>query len=223
MKQINSLKNIKGAIFDLDGTILDSMHIWSEIGLLFLKNKGVTPPPGVEDEFVKMSMVQAAEYYIKNIDQTATVMDIVNEVNSLVQDFYFNEVVKKDGIKEFLDFLKSHNVKMCIATATDKHLVEKALERNGIREYFSEIFTCSSVGAGKDTPVIYDVALDFLGTQKERTFIFEDALYAIQTANKAGYNIVGINDVSEKESPEIVKTFCNYYINSYSEIYKYFE
>lgn len=218
-----SLKNIEGAIFDLDGTILDSMHIWSEIGLLFLKNKGVEPPPGVEDEFVKMSMVQAAEYYIKNIDPNETVMGIVKEVNSLVQGIYFNEVIKKDGIKEFLDLLKSRNVKMCIATATDKHLVEKALERNGIREYFSEIFTCSSVGAGKDTPVIYDVSLEHLGTKKENTFIFEDALYAIETANKAGYNIVGINDVSEKADPEIVKKLCTYYINDYSEIHQYFE
>ncbi len=219
----NSIKNIKGAIFDLDGTILDSMHIWSEIGLLFLKNKGIVPPPGIEDEFVKMSMVQAAEYYIKNIDPTATVMEIVNEVNTLVQGFYFNDVVKKDGIKEFLEFLKNRDVKMCIATATDKHLVEKALERNGIREYFSEIFTCSSVGAGKDTPIIYNVALEYLGTPKENTFIFEDALYAIETANKAGYNILGIKDISEKADPEKVKELCDYYINDYSEIYKFFE
>ncbi len=219
----NSIKNIQGAIFDLDGTILDSMHIWSEIGLLFLKNKGIEPPPGVEDEFVKMSMVQAAEYYIKNIDPTATVMDIVNEVNTLVQGFYFYEVIKKEGSKEFLEFLKNKNVKMCIATATDKHLVEKALERNGIREYFSEIFTCGSVGAGKDTPVIYDAALEHLGTPKENTYVFEDALYAIETASKAGYNILGIKDVSEKADPEDVKKLCNYYINDYSEIYKFFE
>ena len=218
-----SIKDIKGAIFDLDGTILDSMHIWSEIGLIFLKNKGIVPPPGIEDEFVKMSMVQAAEYYIKNIDPTATVMEIVNEVNTLVQGFYFNDVIKKDGVKEFLEFLKNRGVKMCIATATDKHLVEKALERNGIKEYFSEIFTCSSVGAGKDTPVIYNVALEYLGTPKENTFVFEDALYAIETANKAGYNILGINDISEKADPEKVKELCNYYINDYSEIYKFFE
>lgn len=219
----NDINNIQGAIFDLDGTILDSMHIWSDIGLLFLKNKGVEPPEGIEDEFVKMSMVQAAEYYIKNIDPTATVMDIVNEVNSLVQGFYFNEVIKKDGVKEFLEFLKSRNVKMCVATATDKHLVEKALERNEIREYFSEIFTCGSVGAGKDSPVIYDVALKHLGTPKESTFVFEDALYAIETANKAGYNILGIKDISEKADPEIVKQLCNYYINDYSEIYEFFK
>lgn len=217
------INNIEGAIFDLDGTILDSMHIWSEIGLLFLKNRGIEAPEGIEDEFVKMSMTQAAEYYIKNIDPNETVTGIVKEVNNLVAGFYYDEVIKKDGVQEFLEFLKNRGVKMCIATATDRHLVEKALERNGIREYFSEIFTCSSVGAGKDNPKIYDVSLEHLGTNKENTFIFEDALYAIETAKKAEYKIIGINDVSEKADPEEVKKFCDYYINNYSEVYQYFE
>lgn len=220
---IDKIEKIDGAIFDLDGTLLDSMHIWSEIGLLFLKNKGIEPPPGIEDDFVKMSMVQAAEYYIKNIDPKATVMDIVNEVNALVQDFYFNEVIKKDGVTEFLEFLKNKGVKMCVATATDKHLVKKALERNGLLDYFTEIFTCSSVGAGKDTPVIYNVALEHLGTNKETTYVFEDALYAIETAKNAGYKIIGINDVSEKSSPQEVKKLCDYYVNDYTEIYKCFD
>ncbi len=218
-----TLQNIQGAIFDLDGTIFDSMHIWSEIGLLFLKNKGIEPPSGVEDEFVKMSMTQAAEYYIKNYDNNATVMDIVNDVNKLVEGFYFEEVIKKEGTAEFLGFLKNRGVKMCVATATDRHLVERALERNGILHYFSEIYTCSSVGAGKDSPLIYDKALEHLGTPKENTFVFEDALYAIETARKAGYKIVGINDVSEKADPETVKALCDCYIYNYSEIYKYFE
>lgn len=220
---MSKLKEIKGAIFDLDGTLLDSMYIWSEIGLKFLNNEGITPPPGVEDEFVKMSLVQAAEFYIKNYAPEKTVMDIVNSINALIKDFYFEEVVLKPGVKEFLEYLKNKGVKMCVATATDKYMVEKALERNGIDTYFSEIFTCGTVGAGKDTAVIYDKALEHLGTEKEKTFVFEDALYAIETAHKAGYNIVGISDVSEKADPETVKNFCKCYINDYSEIYKYFE
>ncbi len=216
------LSNITAAIFDLDGTLLDSMYIWSEIGLKFLENEGVTPPPGASEEFVKLSLVQAAEFYIKNYAPHKTVMDIINSINALVEDFYFKQVVLKDGVLEFLEYLKSRNVKMCIATATDKYMVEKALERNGIRDYFSEIFTCTSVGAGKDTPVIYDKALEHLGTNKETTFVFEDALYAIETANKADYKIVGIYDVSEAAAPEKVRALCNVYINDYSEIYKHF-
>lgn len=220
---MSNLKDIKGAIFDLDGTLLDSMYIWSEIGLKFLKNEGITPPPGVEDEFVTMSLVQAAEFYIKNYAPEKKVMDIVESINALIQDFYFEQVLLKPGVKEFLDYLKNKGVKMCVATATDKYMVEKALQRNGIDMYFSEIFTCGTVGAGKDTAVIYDKSLEHLGTDKEYTFVFEDALYAIKTAHEAGYNLVGINDVSEKAAPEEVKTFCDYYINDYSEIYKFFE
>lgn len=217
-----ALNSMTGAIFDLDGTLLDSMHIWSEIGLKFLKNEGVTPPPGASEEFVKLSLVQAAEFYIKNYAPEKTVLDIVKSINALVEDFYFNEVLLKTGVREFLEFLKKRNVKMCVATATDKYMVEKALERNGIRDYFSEIFTCTNVGAGKDTPVIYDKALEHLGTEKDTTFIFEDALYAIETANEADYKIVGIKDVSEPADPEKVKELCTIYINEYQEIYKFF-
>jgi HAD superfamily hydrolase (TIGR01509 family) len=198
------------------------MYIWTEIGLKFLKNEGVTPPPGASEQFVKMSLVQAAEYYIKNYAPEKTVMDVVKSINDLVEDFYFNEVVLKDGVLEFLKYLKNKGVKMCIATATDKYMVEKALERNGIRDFFSEIFTCTSVGAGKDTSVIYDRALEHLSTDKNTTFVFEDALYAIETAKNADYKIVGIYDVSEAAEPKKLKELCDVYINDYSEIYKYF-
>ncbi len=219
----NNIKNIQGAIFDLDGTILDSMFIWNDIGYKFLEMKNIQVPPGADKQFTQMSLMQAAEYYIEHFDNTATIESIINDINMLVEGFYFYEVIKKDGIKEFLDFLSNRGIKMCVATATDKYMVEKALERNGLLHYFSEIFTCNSVGAGKDTSVIYDVALEHLGTPKDDTFVFEDAFYAIKTAKAAGYNVVGIKDVSEPEVVENIKPYCNIFINDYSEIYKYFE
>lgn len=216
-------KNIKGAIFDLDGTILDSMFIWNDIGYKFLEMKNIKVPAGADKQFTQMSLQQAAEYYIAHFDNTATIESIINDINMLVEGFYFNEVLKKEGIKEFLDYLKSKDVKMCVATATDKYMVEKALERNGLLHYFSEIFTCNGVGAGKDTTVIYDKALEHLGTPKDATVIFEDALYAIKTAHNAGYKVVGIKDVSEPAEPEEVKKHCDCYIKGYDEIYKYFD
>ena len=220
---MTDIKKIKGAIFDLDGTILDSMFIWSEIGYKFLEKKNIHLPAGADEQFTTMSLMEAAEYYIKHFDNTATIEGIVADINSLVENFYFNDVLKKPGIEEFLEFLKNRGVKMCVATATDKYMVEKALERNGLLHYFSEIFTCNGVGAGKNSSLIYDISLEHLGTTKEETFVFEDALYAIETANKAGYNIVGIKDVSEKADPEVIKAYCNYFINNYEEIYQYFE
>ncbi len=223
MNNIKTMKNIEGAIFDLDGTILDSMFIWNDIGYKFLEMKNIKVPAGADKQFTQMSLQQAAEYYIEHFDKTATIESIINDINMLVEGFYFNEVLKKDGIQEFLEYLMNKNVKMCIATATDKYMVEKALERNGMLHYFSEIFTCNGVGAGKDAPVIYDKALEHLGTPKETTFVFEDALYAIKTAHNAGYNVVGINDISEPAEPEEVKKYCDWYINEYEEIYKHFD
>ena len=81
-----------------------------------------TPPPGASEEFVKLSLVQAAEYYIKNYAPDKTVMDIVKSINALVEDFYFKQVLLKDGVIEFLEYLKNKNVKMCVATATDKYI-----------------------------------------------------------------------------------------------------
>lgn len=218
-----NIKNIEGAIFDLDGTILDSMFIWSEIGYKFLEMKNIHLPAGADKQFTEMSLQQAAEYYIEHFDKTATIESIVNDINMLVEGFYFNDVIKKDGVHEFLDYLKAKGVKMCVATATDKYMVEKALERNGLLHFFSEIFTCNGVGAGKDSPVIYDKALEHLGTPKEKTFVFEDAFYAIRTAHNADYNLVGIKDVSEPASEEEIASYCDYFINDYSEIYKHFE
>ena len=218
----NNFKNIEGAIFDLDGTILDSMFIWIDIGYKFLEMKKIQVPAGTDKQFTQMSLQQAAEYYIEHFDNTATIESIINDINMLVEGFYFNEVLKKDGVKEFLEYLESLGVKMCIATATDKYMVEKALERNGLLHFFSEIFTCNGVGAGKDTAVIYDKALSHLGTAKENTLVFEDALYAIKTAHNAGYSVVGIKDVSEPAEPEEVKKYCDCYITGYEEIYKYF-
>ena len=122
---IKCLNNIEGAIFDLDGTILDSMFIWNEIGYKFLENKNIQVPPGTDEEFTKMSLQQAAEYYIEHFDNTATIEGIINDINKLVESFYFYEVVKKKGIEEFLEFLKNKGVKMCVATATDKYMVAK--------------------------------------------------------------------------------------------------
>ena len=215
---MTDIKKIKGAIFDLDGTILDSMFIWSEIGYKFLEKKNIHLPAGADEQFTTMSLMEAAEYYIKHFDNTATIEGIVADINSLVEDFYFNEVLKKPGIEEFLEFLKNRGVKMCVATATDKYMVEKALERNGLLHYFSEIYTCNGVGAGKNSSLIYDISLEHLGTTKEETFVFEDSYHAVATASKAGYNVIAISDKSASNDEEKIKKLSLKFIENYAEL-----
>lgn len=207
--------NIKGAIFDLDGTLMDSMFIWETIGSEYLISRGLIPEEGLNKIFKNMSIIQAAEYYRKNYGLTESVETIVDEVNKMIEHLYFYNVKAKDGVLEFLDELKNQGVKMCVATATDKYMAKAVLKRNGILDYFCGILTCTEVGSGKDTPLIYEEGLKLLNTSKDETFIFEDALYAIKTAKQAKFNVVAVYDkFGENESDEI-KKICDYYIKSF--------
>lgn len=210
--------DVTGAIFDLDGTLLNSMYIWTEIGTRFMEKHGIVPTPQNQQDFLKMSLEQAADYYRANFDANATKEDIINEINTMVEGFYFHDVQLKPGVKELLDVLKSKNVKCCVATATDKYMVEAALKRNGILPYFSEIFTCTTVGAGKDTAVIYDEALRHLGTEKDKTLVFEDAYYAMKTAHAAGYRVIAVRDIAEEADETAIRAVCERYISGYEEI-----
>lgn len=208
---------IKGAIFDLDGTLFDSMFIWDTIGEIYLRSIGYDPKENLNETFKTMSLYNAACYYRNEYGVTLSVDEIMDGVNRMVEKYYMNEVQLKPGVYDFVKHLHNIGVKMCIATATDKYLVEAALERCGINEYFSEIFTCTSVGHSKNEPDIYREALKHLGTTKEDTLIFEDAVYAIRTAKTDGFKVVAVYDKSEENQAE-VKTLCDFYMKDYSDM-----
>ena len=205
---------IKGAIFDLDGTLLNSMFIWDTIGEDYLRSLGITPRAGLNETLKNMSLYQAACHYQKEYGVAATTDEIMCGVNGMIEHYYQHEVCVKEGVLEFLARLQQRGIKMCIATATDRHLVCAALKRNKISDYFAEIFTCTSVGHGKDEPDIYEAALRFLATQKAETFIFEDALYAARTARTAGFPVVGVFDPGEKKSDEL-RAISDFYLDTF--------
>ncbi len=197
---------IKGAIFDFDGTLFDSMYIWKTIGEDYLRSIGYTPRENLNKTFLSMSLYQAVCYYRSEYGVTLSVDEITNGVNRMIERYYKDVIQPKNNIKVFLQNLKDNGVKMCIATATDKYLVEAALSRCGMDGYFSEIFTCSSVGFAKDKPVIYREAMQHLDTQRQNTFVFEDALYAVKTAKADGFIVVGVYDEFEKKQAELKET-----------------
>lgn len=208
---------IEGVIFDLDGTLLDSMYIWDTIGSDYLISCGITPEPNLNEKFKKMSIVQAAQYY-KDVYMLAdSIDDIIDGVNHMIEHLYTSEVKVKPGVKDLLYKMNENNIKMCVATATDRYMVEAALKSNGIDKYFSGIFTCTEVGFGKDSPEIFEKALETLRTPKSNTIIFEDALHAIETAKSAGFKVIGVyDDSSENESKKIIR-LCDDYITSYKK------
>ncbi len=208
----------EGIIFDCDGTLLDSMVIWMNVAVRFLNSKGIATTPEECEKFSQLSYSEAAKYYIENFDGNATPESIRNDVNKLAESFYSNEVQTKENVKDFLEKMRQKNVKMCVATATDKYLIEAGLKRTDLLPYFSEILTCTSVGAGKNNPLIFNEALKHLGTKKENTLIFEDALYAIKTAKNDGFKVVAIEDKSAYRDKEEIKKLADIYIENYKKL-----
>ena len=202
---------IKGAIFDLDGTLLDSMFIWDTIGEEYLRSLGKEPHEDLKETFMTLTLEEAAEYYREHYGVTLSVKEIVDGVNAMVEQTYRTKVTLKPGIAEYLAWLKENGVRMCVATVTDRYLVEETLERLGVRHYFSEIFTCAEVGFGKDKPIIYQKALEHLGTEKSDTYVFEDLPFALNTAKTDGFPTVGVYDRHEAHQDEL-KELADYYI-----------
>ena len=194
---------IRGAIFDVDGTLLDSMSIWNTIGEDYLRSLGMEPHENLAETFKRFSLDQAARYYQTEYGVSLSVAEIMSGVNGMIEQFYIQEAPMKPGAAQFLRQLRSRNVKMCIATATDRDLVEAAFRRCGIEDCFSEIFTCTSVGHSKNEPHIYRAAWNHLGTAKEETYVFEDALHAAQTAALDGFPVIAVYDPSESQQRQL--------------------
>lgn len=208
---------IKGAIFDLDGTLLDSMWIWDTIGEAYLRSLGIEPRENLAETFKTFTLEKAAEYFRKHYGVTQTVAQIVDGVNGMVEKFYQDTVPLKKGVHEFLERLSENGVKMCIATVTDRYLVEAALKRLEIRNYFSEIFTTAEVGCDKTTPQIYRTALVHLETEKSETIVFEDAYHALMTAKNDGFPVAAVYDKHEIRQAEM-RANGDYYITDYKTV-----
>lgn len=208
---------IKNIIFDFDGTLFDSMSIWDSVGKIYLQSIGKKAKTTLWEEVQTMSLFQAACHMKKEYDLVQPVEEIIAGIDQVIEDFYRFEIQPKPGAISFLKQLKQCDISMCIATSSDRHLIEAALKRCDMDGFFEKIFTCSEVGHGKDEPIIYQEAMQFLGADRSNTVIFEDALYALQTAKTAGFMTVGVLD-SREEQQEELQQLCDCYLEDFEQI-----
>lgn len=202
---------IASAIFDLDGTLVDSMPMWETVADKYLLANGIEPPKNFWEFFKVMSLRQSAEYMKDKYFPSKSVQEIMDGLNEQTALGYSKEVCLKDGVKEFLEMLKSKNIPCAVATATDRKYVEVCLKRLGIIEYFSVIKTCTEVGEGKDTPKVFDEAALALGATRQASIVFEDAAHAIRTAVKAGYRVCAVYDNASKEDEDAIIRCATWY------------
>lgn len=207
---------IAGAIFDVDGTLLDSMSVWDTIGEDYLRSIGYISRENLNETFQAMSLQQAARYYQTEYGVTLSVEEIMDGVNGLLERFYREQARLKPGAGEFVRELSRRGVKLCVATATERPLVEAALARCGVLGYFEEILTCTNLGHGKDEPLIYREALKRLGGERPSTVVFEDALHAARTAKADGFPVAAVYDSHEKRQEEL-KALADIYLMDFSD------
>jgi len=207
---------IQGMIFDFDGTLFDSMFIWDTAGETYLRSIGKAPAENLQTVLKPMSLYQSAVYLKEQYSIPLSVEDIMSGVNRTVEAFYLDMVLPKPGVVELLEALCRKGVSMCIATATERYQVEAALERCGMRQFFSEIFTCTEVGSGKDQPFIFRKAMEHLQTDRSNTVVVEDAWHAIRTAKDDGFLVAAVYDAHESMQRSI-REAADVYLTDFSD------
>lgn len=213
--------SIKGAIFDMDGTLIDSMHLWINIGTRYLNKRGIEVSPEQTKDMSQMLLEAMSVYMQENFGLTESSQEIIDDINAMVENGYYEEVQLKDTVVETLEAFKEAGVKMCVATATDRHLVEACLGRLGILDYFSAVFTCGEEHTTKRIPDIYLKAGAHLGTDPENTFIFEDTLVSIYGAKQSGYKVVGVADKWSAKHEEDVRKNVDFFAEEISDSIPY--
>ena len=207
------------AIFDLDGTLLDSLPVWDNLGLNMLRALGYDPDPALGRQLKIMTMVDGAQLCKDLFQMPQSIEEIIALVEDQARLAYRTVIGMKPGVPAFLERLKTAGIPMFSATNTRRDLVEDGLRRNGLKHYFEGILTCPEVGEGKkEGPAVYEQSLLRLGGTKENTVVFEDAIHPIRTAKKAGFRVAAIYDPSSEGEHEEIRALAEVYFHSYDEI-----
>ena len=218
MNKENWLKNIEGAVFDLDGTLLDSTWVWEKVDEKFLGDRGFQVPDDYVDEISPLGAERAAVYTIERFGLNEDKDDIVREWIEMAKKEYATEVVCKPYAKEFLEELHKLNIKMAVATSSDRELFMKTLEREGILKYFQKIVTVDEVERGKGYPDIYEEAARRIKVNPHKCLVFEDILAGVTGASLGEFNVVAVFDEKSKHNWEKIKSISKYSINDYKEL-----
>ena len=207
------------AIFDLDGTVLDSLPVWDHLGVDMLRAQGYDPDPALGKQLKSMTMSDGAQLCRDLFHMPQSIEEIAALVEEQARLAYNTVIGPKPGAENFLKRLKAAGIPMFIATNTRRELAEDGLRHNGLLSYFKGILTCPEVGEGKkEGPAVYEQSLLRLGGTKEDTVIFEDAVHPIRTAKKAGFRVAAIYDASSEGEHEEIKALSDYYFHTYDEI-----
>lgn len=205
---------IRGVIFDLDGTLLDSMPLWDNLGARYLALHGISAAPELSAILFPMTGPQAARYLVDTYPLGCSAKQAESEITALAARFYRESLPLKQGAEALLRFLSEKGLPLCVLTATARELACSALRRTGVLPFFKEILSCGDQGETKEAPACFLRALQILKTLKEETLVVEDALYAVRTAKAAGFPVAAVYDASSGNAALLLRRTADLYLPS---------
>ncbi|MFR8548318.1 MAG: HAD family hydrolase [Lachnospiraceae bacterium] len=212
------LAHKKAVIFDLDGTLMDSMWVWKDIDIEYLGRYGYDVPDGLQKEIEGMSFTETAAYFKERFGIRDSLEEIKKEWNRMAYDKYAHEVLPKPGAAAFLKMLRQRGIRTAIASSNSRELILASLRSNGIVQDFDCILTACEVAKGKPAPDIYLSAARTLGVTPQETLVFEDVPMGILAGKAAGMKVCAVEDDDAKDQLAQIRSLADYYIRSYDDI-----
>lgn len=212
---------LKYAIFDLDGTLLDSMGFWKKADIEYFNKHNVQPTEEDFNACKHFSFDSSCKYYIQKYDLSVGIDEVKSGVKEIMKDAYANKIQLKPYSIEILEYLYSENVVMGVASTSVYELLEPAIDKYNLKKYFKYFLTSDKTNIGKETSRYYDICakkLNINEKDKKYTCVFEDALMAIKSALKGGYTVIGVDDFSSKNEREEKKKLSHSYINTFKDL-----
>lgn len=216
MKLIN--KEIEAVIFDLDGTLIDSTSVWVKVDTSFFGRRNMEIPKNYVDEIAHIGLYDAAVFTKNKYHITDSIESIIEEWKELAKNEYLYNIPLKNNVIKFLKKLKDNNVKIALATASDKNLYVPCLKRLKIYGFFDYIADVDVVGAGKDDVKLYNHVANILNVKPEKTAVFEDIAINLKTAYENNYIAIGVYDEYSTKEEELKKKYSYKFIKDFKEL-----
>ena len=213
------LEGIEAVIFDLDGSLVDSMWMWRAIDIEYLGRFGIPLPEDLQSKIEGMCFNETAMYFKEHFPITDPIEKIKDDWNKMAWDKYANEVPLKPGIPEFLESCRSNGIKLGIATSNSRELVENIALVHGLKDHFACIMTGCEVGRGKPAPDIYLAVAERLGVEPSKCLVFEDIIPGIQAGVSAGMRVCAVEDAYSIAQREAKQEMADYYIENYYNLF----
>ena len=213
------LKGIEAIIFDIDGTLLDSMWVWTDIDDLFLEKYGLEEPEGFHEGMEGKSYSETAQYFLDLFPSlTQTKEELEQEWFEMAYELYTSKIELKPGAYEFIKKMHEAGMKLGIATSNNRELAEGTLRFNKVLDYFGSIWTACEAKAGKPNPAVYLRVAESLGVAPEKCLVFEDVPMGILAGKNAGMKVCAVEDKFSKPQEEKKRELADYYIQDYLDI-----